>query len=277
MVQFAVFKDFRVQRGHAVGAVGKVNIHVSHMDYIVGVNDGCGRVIGLGTGQLIQLFDDGHQLGHYLLQVVFRPFFQSLRQNRVIGVGTGFCDDLHGFFEVNLLITQQPDQLRNHHGGVGVIDLDGGIVVQVVKIAAPLQAFLQNQLSPGADHQILLIDPKKAAGVVAVVWVKEQSQVLFNVGLVKLDAVPDNGLVNGVQVEQVQIIGAAFIACDGNLVEPCGVVLSCQGHRICFIGFPCPVMSAQPEVGSLVLEIVREILVEEPAVVSEADAVAGEI
>ncbi len=277
MVQFTVFQDFRVQRGHAVGAVGKVDIHMGHVDYIVRVYDGGGGVAALTARQRIQLFDDGYQLRNYLLQIVFRPFFQSFRQNGVICISAGFGDDFNGFLEGNVFFAQQPDEFRYDHGRVRVVNLDGGIFVEVMEIAAPLQAFLEDQLRPCADHQILLVNPKEASGIIAVVGVEEQGKVLPDICLVETDAVPDNGLLHGVQIEQVQIIGAPLIAGDGNPVKPCGIWFSCQGYGIGFGGFLCPVMAAQPEIGCLILKILREILTEESAVIPESDAVAGEV
>ena len=102
---------------------------------------------------------------------------------------------------------------------MGVVDLDGGVVGQVMVVAAAGGAFGQDELGTGTDHQVLLVNAQAAAGLVAVIGVQEQRQVLVDVGLVKLDAVMDNRLIDGVQVEQVQGVGAALVAGDGQLVQ----------------------------------------------------------
>ena len=158
-VQLGIFQNFSVQRRHAVGGVGEVDIHVSHVYPVVFVDDGKALVFGTGAGQFIQLFDNGHQLGHHGIQIGAGPLFQRFGQNGVVGVGAGLGDDLYGFLKFDALFAQQPDQLRDDHAGVGVVDLDGGIVGKVVIIAAAGGAFGKNQLGTGGDHQILLVHP----------------------------------------------------------------------------------------------------------------------
>ena len=55
-VQLGVFQDLGVQRCHAVGGVGEVDVHVSHVYPVVLVDDGKALVFGTGAGQFIQLF-----------------------------------------------------------------------------------------------------------------------------------------------------------------------------------------------------------------------------
>ena len=158
-----------------------------------------------------------------------------------------------------------------------IVDLNGGIIVQVMEITAAFCAFFQNHLCAGTDHQILLVNPQKTSGIVAVVRVKEQRQVLCYVRFVKADAVSDTGTVNAVQVEQVQVIGAAFISCDSDSVKPGSVILARQGYRVGNVCFLCPVMLSQPEIRSLILQAMGEVLMEQTAVISEAYAVSGKI
>ena len=89
----------------------------------------------------------------------------------MVGVGAGLGDDLDGLVELDALFAQQADQLGDDHAGVGVIDLDGGIIGQVMVIAAAGGALGQNQLGTGGDHQILLVDAQAAAGLVGVIGV----------------------------------------------------------------------------------------------------------
>ena len=101
-------------------------------------------------------------------------------------------------------LPQQPDEFRDDHAGVGVVDLDGGVVGQIVVIAAAGRALGQNELGTGRDHQILLVHPQTAASLIGIVRVEEEGQVLVDGGLVERDAVMDDALVDGVQIEQVQ-------------------------------------------------------------------------
>ena len=100
-VQLGIFQDLGVQRCHAVGGMGEVDVHVGHVHPVVLVDDGKALVLGAGAGQCVQLFNDGHQLGHHCIQIGAGPFFQRLGQNGVVGVGAGPGNDLHSFLKLN--------------------------------------------------------------------------------------------------------------------------------------------------------------------------------
>ena len=159
---------------------------------------------------------------------------------------------------------------------MGVVDLDGGVVGQIVIAAAPDGALGQNKLGTGGDHQVLLVHPQTAACLVGVVRVEEEGQVLVDGGLVERDAVVDDALVDGVQIEQVQGVGAALVAGDGQLVQPGGVLFARQLHRIGDVGLFGPAVGGQPRVGLFVLDAVLKGLVEQAEVIPQAHAVAGQ-
>ena len=92
-----------------------------------------------------------------------------------------------------------------------------------------------------------------------------------------LDAVMDDRLIDGVQVEQVQGVGAALVAGDGQLVQAGGVLLAGQLDRVGNVGLFSPAVVGQPGVGQLVLHALREGLVEQAEVVTQAHAVAGQV
>ena len=195
----------------------------------------------------------------------------------MIGVSAGLGNDLHGFVKINAFFTQQTDQLRDDHTGVRVVDLDGGIIGQVVVVAAPGGALGQNKLGTGRDHQILLVDPQPAACLVGIVRVEEQGQVLVDGSFVEGDAVVDDALVDGVEVEQVQGIGAALVTGDGQLVQAGGVFLAGQLYRIGDIGLFGPAVGGEPRVGLFVLHAVLKRLSEQAEVIPQAHAVAGQV
>ncbi len=254
-----------------------MDVHVGHMDAVVLVDDGKALVLGAGAGQFIQLLDDGHELRDHGVQIGAGPLFQRFGQNRVVGVGAGLGDDLDGLVELDALLSQQADQFGDDHAGVGVIDLDGGIVGQVMVIAAAGGALGQNQLGTGGNHQILLVDAQAAAGLVGVIGVQEQRQVLVDGGLIEGDAIVDDSLIDGVQVKKVQRVGAALITGDGQLVQAGIVGFACQLDRIDRVSLFGPGVCGQPGVGQLVLDAVLEGLVEQAEVIAQADTVAGQI
>ena len=266
-----------MQRCHAVGGMGEVDVHVGHVHPVVLVDDGKALVLGAGAGQCVQLFNDGHQLGHHCIQIGAGPLFQCLGQNGVVGVGAGLGNDLHSFLKLNAPLPQQPDQLRDDHAGVSVVDLDGGVVGQIVVIAAPGGALCQNELGTGRNHEVLLIHPQTAACLIGVVRVEEQGQVLVDGGLVKGNAVMDDALVDGIQIEQIQGVGAALVTGDSQLVQPGGVFLARQLHRVGHIGLFSPAVGGEPGVGLFVLHTILKGLVEQAKVIPQAHAVAGQV
>ena len=100
-VQLGVLQNFSVQSRHAVGGVGKVDVHVRHVYPIILVDNGKALVLGAGAGQLVQLFNDRHQLRHNGIQIGARPLLQRLCQNRVVGVSAGLGDDLNGLLKLD--------------------------------------------------------------------------------------------------------------------------------------------------------------------------------
>ncbi len=101
------------------------------------------------------------------------PFLQGFCQDGMVGISAGPGDDFHGFFKINAFFAQKTDQFRNYHGRMRVIDLDGGIIVKIMEITAPPGTFIQNQLCPGADHQILLVNPQETSVIITVVGIQK--------------------------------------------------------------------------------------------------------
>ena len=195
----------------------------------------------------------------------------------MVGVGAGLGDDLHGLLKLDAALAQQPDQLRDDHAGVGVVDLDGGVVRQIMEVAAPGGALGQNELCTGRDHQVLLVHPQTAACLVGIVRVEEEGQVLVDGSLVEGNAVMDDALVDGVQIEQVQGVGAPLVAGDRQLVQPGGVLLARQFHRVGGVGLFRPAVGSQPRVGLFVLHAILKGLMEQTKMVPQTYAVAGQV
>ena len=102
-------------------------------------------------------------------------------------------------------------QLRNDHGGMGIVDLDAYVFVELIQVHAPLFRFFNDQLRCIAHHKILLVDTQKLSVLVAVVRIKEQGQIPVDILLVKLDSLTDDVLIHTVQIEQVQLVAAAAV------------------------------------------------------------------
>ena len=78
VIQFAVFQDFCVQCGDPVRGMGKMDIHMRHMDLSAFVNDCRFGIVRSGACQRIEPFNDWKELRHDLFQIAAGAIFQAL-------------------------------------------------------------------------------------------------------------------------------------------------------------------------------------------------------
>ena len=275
-VQLGVFQNLRVQLRHAVDLGAAVDIHMGHVDDVVFVPDGRPRIVAALPGPLIQGPDEGQKLGSHLLQIGGGPLLQGLGQDGVVGVGAGALHQIHGLLQLHPPGGEQPEQLGDHHGGVGVVDVYHGILVQLQRGVAGLLQLPQQQLRAGGNHEILLVDPQQPAGLVAVVGVQEGGQVPGDVGFVKPDAV-SGGRRGPLHVEQVQPVAYAVLIAGDLQVVLSGV----QGkapkvHLVGHSGVQQPGLRREPGVGLLGLPAGVQPLAEQAVVVVEAHPIPVE-
>ena len=104
------------------------------------------------------------------------------------------------------------------------------MIGQLFRAIPPLLELGQNELRPGGHHEVLLVDPQEASGLVAVVGVEEAGQAAADVGLVKVDArLRRGGRV--LHVEEVQAVGDAAVGPrHGDVPEHGGEVELAEGH-----------------------------------------------
>ena len=269
-------EDLGVQGGHAVDREAVVDVHVGHVHQAVLIDDGHLGIVVLLLHPAVQLLDDGHQLGHRFLEVVHRPLLQSLRQDGVVGVGAGLAHLVDGLVQRDPSLGEQADELGDDHGGVGVVDLDHRVLGELTERLALVLQLLEDELGPGADHEVLLVHPQKPSGPVAVVGVEEQGEVVEDVALVEVDAVFHQGLVHPLQVEEVELVHAAFIAGDIQVVEHRPGLPLGEGHGEAHSGVLQPALGGEPGVRLLLLLVVPEVLVEQAEVVEKAHPVPGQ-
>ena len=266
-----------MQRCDTVRGMREVDVHMRHMDDIVLVDDRERRILRAGPCQRIQLLDDRHQLRNDRVEVRTRPLLEGLCEDRVVRVGTGLRNDLHGLLEGDAVLAEQADELRDDHTRVRVVDLDRRVVREIMVVAATGHTLREDQLRAGGHHQILLVDAETTASLIGIVRIEEQRQVLIDGGLIEGDAVMDDPLVDGIEVEEVQCVRAALIAGHGELIEARGIGLPRELHRVGHVGFLRPAVRGQPWIRLLVLDVPLEGLVEQAEVVPEADPVARQV
>jgi hypothetical protein len=96
-------------------------------------------VPGKGGAHLVEeagvdLVDDFQVPWQQPAEQLDRPFLQSLRQQRVIGIGKGRAGHLPGGVPFDLvLVHQQPHQLCHGDRGMGVVELDRPVLVDALR------------------------------------------------------------------------------------------------------------------------------------------------
>ena len=196
----------------------------------------------------------------------------------MVGVAAHLSDDGDRLVEADAALPEQAHELGNHHRGVGVVNLDGGVVRKVVEVAAAVHTLIEHELRGVAHHEVLLIDAEDATTLVGVVGIEEEREVLGDLTLVKLNAVADDALVDRVDVEETQAPALAPVARDIDVIEGGRDVEAAERDRVVALRATHPALLTplEPVVGGLVLLPLVEALAEESAVVGEADAVRGE-
>ena len=189
-----------------------MDIHMSHMNDLILVDDRKGAILRAAFCQGVQFLDDRHELWNNGVQIMSRPFFQGFSMERVVCVSAGVGNDLYSLLKINVMEHQETDQFRDHHAWVRIIDLDRSIVGKVMVIAASCGTFLKDKLCAGGNHEILLVDTEQTAVLIGVIRVEEKSQVFGDILFVKGDAVTDYGFIYRVQIKKVQCIGASFVS-----------------------------------------------------------------
>ena len=135
------------------------------------------------------------------------PFLQSFRQQGVVGVGEGAAGDLPGGVPVEVfVIDQQPHQFGHGDRGMGVVELHGPVVRELLHRDAPLIETAQHVLQAAADKEVLLLEPQAPAFIGAVVGIEHfgdrfRVDLFFHRPVVIAD-------VEGVEVEGFGRIGA---------------------------------------------------------------------
>ena len=106
-LEFLIFEDFRMQRSYPVNGVAEVHIHTCHVNSVVMVNNCKVRIAMVCSGyNVIQTFNDRHQLWYNFQHVVQWPLFQSFCQNRMVCIATYIGYDHGGFLECDAFIDQ---------------------------------------------------------------------------------------------------------------------------------------------------------------------------
>ena len=121
-----------MERRHAVDAEAIVDVDVRHVHKAVVIQNVDPRIVELLLDPLVERLDDGHDARRHSLEKGLGPLLQRFCQDGVVGVGAGLADLVDGVVQREAALCEQADELRDNHGGVGVVDLHHGVLVELM-------------------------------------------------------------------------------------------------------------------------------------------------
>ena len=280
-----VLQDLAVDLGHAVDIATNVDREVRHMGGVV-FDDEKTRMLPLQL--LVNAADDVHDLGDHGGQQIQGPLLEGLGHDGMVGVGEGPLGNGEALLEIHALGHQQPDQLRDGHGGMGIVQLHGIVVseaAQVVAVGALKGP--QHILERRGGQDVLLLDAQTLAFPGGVVGIQHTGDVLSLVLLrqsPQVILVVEGGevqLLFGLALPQPQgidVVGA--VADDGHIVgngqhgmirelDLHGVIIPAVGPGIAVLG---------PVIGIFLLAaLLIEALLKQAELIPQAVAGQGDV
>ena len=187
----------------------------------------------------INLPDDLHQLRANRGKQRQIPLFQCFLHHRMVGVGKGFPSNIEGGFEVHTILTQQANQLRNRHHGMGIVQLRCMFLGKESVIAAVPRLVAAQQILQRSRHQhILLLHPQLLAFLLRIIGVQELGNVLCLVlvagrlGILLLIEQRKINFVKALALPQAQGTDVlCAIADDGHIIRHSQHIAGLHFHR----------------------------------------------
>ena len=176
----AGFHDLDMVSRNAVYAVAAVNAEVRHIYLIAADNRHALNILGgkappaeIFPLAAVKLLHNGENSGQERTEHGQIPVLKRLRQNSVVRIAEKTAAKLLGVFPSEAaFVKQHPHKLRNGKGGVGVVDVNGGLLRQVFQGAVFGKVAANYVLNGGAAEEILLLEAKQLALRMTVIGVE---------------------------------------------------------------------------------------------------------
>jgi len=109
----------------------------------------------------VDFIDDFKVPGQQSGEEIHRPLLEGLREQGVIGVGEGGAGDFPRCIPVHFVfVDQEPHQLSDTQGWVGVVELDGEAPGESAQVAVDQLVQMQHVLERAGNEKILLFQPQ---------------------------------------------------------------------------------------------------------------------
>ena len=165
VMEHIFFQNLGVQAGHAVDRHSPGDAQIGHTD-LAAPDDGHFLCFAVVMVEALHLFlpavgnlqHDLPDAGQQCFKKALGPALQRLGQNGVVRVGHGLGGDVPCLIPAHTgLVHENPHQLRNHKGRVGIVDLKNVLFVEIFQRAVGFQMLGDNGLHRGGDKEILLL------------------------------------------------------------------------------------------------------------------------
>ena len=179
-----------MDRRDAVGAVRADDRQIGHADLVLRplLDQAHALDAGLVAGKAaphvveeapVDLVDDLELPRQHLLEVVQRPFFQRLGQQRVVRVGQGPLREVPRLLPAELrLVEQDAHQLRHRQGGMGIVELDRDLVGKLAPVGVVAAETAHEVGQRAGDQEIFLREAQPLSHLGGVVRVEHAGQRL---------------------------------------------------------------------------------------------------
>ena len=311
IVENAVLDDLAVQLGNAVDSVAGVSADVGGAHLVI-ADDGhvvdlalvTGECLGqLGAAAAVHFADDLPDTGQGGAEDVGVPLLESLTHDSVVGVSEDLAADVEGGIPlIAALIQQDAHHFGDGHGGMGIVQLDGDLVRQVVQRAVLVQVVLQDVGDGRGREEVLLAQTQDLTLGVVIVGVQDLGNQLgrsrlADGGVVVAGVEAAHIKAGGLSLPQTQF-GNAVAAVTGHIhivghgddrviILVLDVVeaalpgldsLAVKTDLLGLIGMALdPDLTAgQPVVGSFLLPAVHDLLLENAVLIQDGVAGAGD-
>ena len=143
VLQLLILQDLGMQSCNTVDGIAGNDSHMGHLHLSIVQNRHlanlllhihapliCISCLDLCNEAAVDLFHDLVNSGKQSGEKVDGPFFQSFRHDGMVGIGTGSGGDVPCFIPAEtVIIKQDSHQFRYSHGRVGIVELEGNLLI----------------------------------------------------------------------------------------------------------------------------------------------------
>ena len=168
----------------------------------------------LETETAVDLLDDHVDARQQLADILHRPLLQRFRHDRMVGVCDGVLRDIPGLIPVIAeIIEQHAHQLWNAQHRMGVVELDGDLLMQVVQVRIAAQMPPDDLIDAGAHEEVFLLQAQLLAMLSGIIRIDVAGDLLDLVDIVA-QICRFHEVLSDLRIPQAQRVGHLGVVAD---------------------------------------------------------------